>query len=93
MAQTEANKDLTLRVSSTGAGLQNAEVIHANLPSIRTLKGVVQLHGESSASDSEYQHALEVLKSCYVAIHMLGLRSRSRLFSMTTTPTVAGPPW
>lgn len=41
MAQTEANKDLTLRVSSTGAGLQNAEVIHANLPSIRTLKGVV----------------------------------------------------
>lgn len=41
MAQTEAKKDLTLRVSSTGAGLQNAEVIHANLPSTRTLKGVV----------------------------------------------------
>lgn len=41
MAQTEAKKDLTLRVSSTGAGLHNAEVIHANLPSIRTLKGYV----------------------------------------------------
>lgn len=42
MAQTEAKKDLTLRVSSsTGSGLQNAEVMHANLPSIRTLKGFV----------------------------------------------------
>lgn len=42
MAQTEAEKDLTLHVSSsTGAGLQNAEVIHANLPSICTLKGFV----------------------------------------------------
>lgn len=38
MAQTEAKKDLTLHVSSSnGAGLQNAEVIYANLPSIRTL--------------------------------------------------------
>ncbi len=41
MAQTEAKKDLTPIVSSTGAGLQNAEVIHATLPSIRTLKGFV----------------------------------------------------
>lgn len=41
MAQTEAEKDLTLRVASTGAGPQNAEVIHATLLSIRTLKGFV----------------------------------------------------
>lgn len=41
MAQTEAKKDLTQRVSSTGAGLQNAEVIHATLASIRMLKGFV----------------------------------------------------
>lgn len=32
MAQTEVKKDLSLRVSSTGAGLQNVEVVHATLP-------------------------------------------------------------
>lgn len=43
MAQTEVKRDLILRVPSTsiGAGLQNAEVIHATLPSIRALKGFV----------------------------------------------------
>lgn len=38
MAQAEVKKTLTLHVPSTGAGLQNAEVIHRSLPSIRALK-------------------------------------------------------
>lgn len=41
MAQTEVKKDLTLLLPSTGAGLQNAEVSHASLPSIRALTGFV----------------------------------------------------
>lgn len=38
MAQAEVKKTLTLHVPITGAGLQNAEVIHLSLPSIRALK-------------------------------------------------------
>lgn len=39
MAQEEVIKTLTLRVPSTGAGLQNPEVIQHSLPSIHALKG------------------------------------------------------
>lgn len=38
MAQIEVKKNLALHVPSTGAGLQNAEVTHLSLSSIRALK-------------------------------------------------------